>query len=125
VRLLADSHVLLWWLDGAQRLSEPVRDAFADPATELYLSAASIWELAVKQSVGKLEVDVDLGEHAREQGFTDLPVTFAHAAAVRDLPFHHRDPFDRMLVAQARVERLTLVTADSVIPLYDVAVMPA
>ncbi|MFC5993581.1 type II toxin-antitoxin system VapC family toxin [Pseudonocardia hispaniensis] len=125
MRLLVDSHVLLWWLEGSPRLSPVAIEAMANGANELFLSAATVWELAIKQSVGKLRLDVDLRAHAEDQGFTELPVTGAHASVVRDLPFHHKDPFDRMLVAQARVEGLTLVTADPALRAYDVAILPA
>jgi PIN domain nuclease of toxin-antitoxin system len=84
-----------------------------------------VWELSIKQSIGKLRVDVDLRSHAIEQGFTELPVTGAHATAIRDLPFHHKDPFGRMLVAQAAVEGLTLVTADDALAAYGVPVLSA
>lgn len=125
MRLLVDSHVLLWWLDGASRLSPTAADAMAGGTNELLVSAASVWELSIKQSVGKLRVSADLHEHALRQGFSELPVTGVHACAVRDLPFHHRDPFDRLLIAQARVEGLTLVTADRAMSAYDVPILPA
>lgn len=125
MRLLVDSHVLLWWLQADPRLAAGAAEAMADGDNTLYLSAASVWELSIKQSIGKLRVDVDLRSHARDQGFTELPVTGAHATAIRDLPFHHKDPFDRMLVAQATVEGLTIVTADDAIAAYDVPLLPA
>jgi PIN domain nuclease of toxin-antitoxin system len=125
VRLLVDSHVLLWWLQADQRLAATAAEAMEDGDNTLYLSVASVWELSIKQSIGKLRVDVDLRSHAREQGFTELPVTGAHATAIRDLPFHHKDPFDRMLVAQAAVEGLTLVTADDALAAYGVPVLSA
>lgn len=125
MRLLVDSHVLLWWLQADPRLASTAAEAMADGDNALHLSAASLWELSIKQSIGKLRVDVDLRSHATEQGFTELPVTGAHAAAIRDLPFHHKDPFDRMLVAQAAVEGLTLVTADDALAAYGVPVLPA
>ncbi|MHA6616564.1 type II toxin-antitoxin system VapC family toxin [Pseudonocardia sp. DLS-67] len=125
MRLLVDSHVLLWWLQADPRLAAAAAEAMEDGDNALYLSAASVWELSIKQSIGKLRVDVDLRSHAMEQGFTELPVTGAHATAARDLPFHHKDPFDRMLVAQAAVEGLTLVTADDALVAYGVPVLPA
>ena len=125
MRLLVDSHVLLWWFEGADRLSTTASAALADGSNELIVSAASLWELAIKQSLGRLSVAVDLGEHAREQGFQELPVSGQHAAAVRELPLHHGDPFDRMLIAQARFEGLTLVTADRAMSRYDVPILPA
>lgn len=125
MRLLLDSHVLLWWFDGGELLGETARAAIGDVDNEAVVSAATLWELLIKQSLGKLVVDVDLREHAVEQGFQELPVSGRHALAVRDLPRHHRDPFDRMLVAQAGVEGLTLVTADRVLSAYDVPVLLA
>jgi PIN domain nuclease of toxin-antitoxin system len=125
VRLLVDSHVLLWWLQADPRLAATAAEAMEDGDNTLYLSAASVWELSIKQSIGKLRVDVDLRAHAMEQGFTELPVTGAHATAIRDLPFHHKDPFDRMLVAQAAAEGLTLVTADDALAAYGVPVLSA
>lgn len=125
MRLLLDSHVLLWWFDGGEQLGETTRSAIGDPGNQALVSAATLWELSIKQSVGKLVVDVDLREHAVEQGFEELPVTGRHALAVRDLPRHHRDPFDRMLVAQAGLEGLTLVTADRLLSAYDVPVLHA
>ena len=125
MRLLVDSHVLLWWLQADPRLAATAAEAMENGDNALYLSAASVWELSIKQSIGKLRVDVDLRSHAKEQGFTELPVTGAHATAIRDLPFHHKDPFDRMLVAQAAVEGLTLVTADDALAAYGVPVLSA
>lgn len=126
MRLLVDSHVLLWWFEEeVARLSPSVANALADGSNELFVSAASIWELSIKQSIGKLTISVDLDEHAAAQGFLPLPVTGQHAAAVRTLPLHHKDPFDRLLIAQARIEGLTLVTADRALSAYDVPIMPA
>ena len=125
MRLLADSQVLLWWLGDDPKLSRTAKAAMADSRADLIMSAVSIWELAIKQSVGKLRIDVDLREHALSQGFTELPVTGVHGAAVRDLPFHHKDPFDRLLIAQARIEDLTLVTANRAMSAYDVTLMSA
>lgn len=125
MRLLIDSHVLLWWFDGGEQLSETTRSTIGDTGNQALVSAATLWELSIKQSLGKLEVDVDLRGHAVEQGFEELPVTGRHALAVRDLPHRHRDPFDRMLVAQAGLEGLTLVTADRRLSAYGVPVLHA
>ena len=121
-RLLVDTHVLLWWLRDDQRLSEWTRAAIADPRTEPLVSAASVWEIAIKRSLGKLEAPDDLLERIPEQGFGWLPVDAQHAWKVRALPLHHRDPFDRVLVAQALVEGLPVVTADARFGRYDVDV---
>ncbi|MDN5916941.1 MAG: type II toxin-antitoxin system VapC family toxin [Pseudonocardia sp.] len=125
MRLLIDSHVLLWWLDGADRLGATARAAIGDGDNEAVVSAATLWELSIKQAAGKLDVDVDLREHSAEQGFRELPVSGRHAVAVRGLPRHHRDPFGRMLIAQAGLEGLTLVTADRALAVYDVPILPA
>jgi PIN domain nuclease of toxin-antitoxin system len=125
VRLLLDTHVLLWWLDGAERLSEQAANAIGEAGHEVLVSAATLWEISIKQSTGKLRIDGDLGQHMRDQWFRELAINGDHAAEVRDLPWHHRDPFDRMLVAQARYEGLTLVTADSAMDAYDVRKLPA
>ncbi|MGQ0573091.1 MAG: type II toxin-antitoxin system VapC family toxin [Pseudonocardia sp.] len=125
MRLLLDSHVLIWSWERPERLARATAEAIMDRDNDVLVSVATIWELAIKQSIGKLRVDVDLRAHAGTTGFDELPVLGAHAAAVRDLPFHHRDPFDRMLVAQAQVEGLTLVTVDRALSAYDVPIMQA
>lgn len=125
MRLLLDSHVVLWWLMEPQRLSRPVTDAISRGTSEVLVSAASIWELSIKQSNGKLTLPGDLHDQAVSEGFTVLHVTGRHAAAVRALPTHHKDPFDRMLVVQAQLEGLTLVTADRAMSAYDVPILPA
>lgn len=103
--------MLLWWLDASNRLSKRGRQAIVD-ADRVYVSAASIWELSLKMARGTLAIDGDLSEKIAESGFEALPVTLTHAIASTKLPKHHRDPFDRMLVAQASVESLVLLTAD-------------
>jgi PIN domain nuclease of toxin-antitoxin system len=125
VNLLLDTDVLLWWLDGADRLSEDAVGAISDSANDVVISTASIWEVAVKVSLGKLTIDGDLRQHAREQWFRELPIDASHATMVETLPWHHRDPFDRMLVSQARCEGLTLVTGDRLLHRYDVPVLAA
>lgn len=123
--ILIDTHVLLWWLADDSRLSGKTRELIADPANAIAVSAATAWEIAIKQALGKLLFEGDLEEVVREQGFQMLPVTFAHAAGVRQLPGIHRDPFDRMLVAQARAENLALLSADPIIASYPVNVIAA
>lgn len=118
MRILLDTHVLLWWLNDDPKLSEEGRALIVE-AQEAYVSSASIWEAAIKAGLGKLDVDIDLlaAEIARG-GFTELPITFAHAAMVRTLPELHRDPFDRILIAQAIVEPLHLITSDAILTRY-------
>lgn len=110
--ILLDTHMLLWWLADDSRLSERARALMSDSANALTVSAATAWEIAIKQALGKVAIDGDLEQEVREQGFGMLPVTFAHAAETLTLPAIHRDPFDRMLVAQARLENLRLLTVD-------------
>jgi PIN domain nuclease of toxin-antitoxin system len=125
VRLLLDTHPLLWWLADDPRLADPARSEIADPANDVFVSAASAWEIAIKAGIGKLSLPHDLEEQLAASSISPLPILVRHALAVRDLPEHHRDPFDRLLVAQARIEDLTIVTADPCIPRYDVSVLPA
>jgi PIN domain nuclease of toxin-antitoxin system len=112
-RLLVDTQALLWWLTDDPALSQAAREALADPANEPLVSAASVWEIAVKRSLGKLTAPDDLPDRIADEGFARLPISAVHSWQVRDLPAHHRDPFDRLIVAQALVERLPVVTADA------------
>lgn len=120
--LLLDTHVALWGITADAALSEEFLDRLRhDP--DIFLSPVSLWEITIKQTAGKLAGPSDLAELVRDMGFRELPVTHDHAIAAGRLPFHHRDPFDRMLVAQAVTEGLTLVTRDASITLYDVDVL--
>ena len=123
-RLLLDTHVVFWWLMEAP-LSERARFAIEDRQNDALFSMASAWEVAIKQSLGKLDPPEDFAEAAAGEGFELLRIELSHVRAVRSLPLHHRDPFDRMLVAQAQVEGLTLVTRDRRLRAYDVAVVEA
>jgi PIN domain nuclease of toxin-antitoxin system len=125
VNLLLDTHALLWWLNDEPSLSEQARTAIADPANTVYLSAVVVWEIRIKQSIGKLELPESFREVLAGQPFVALPVTVEHAHALADLPALHRDPFDRMLVAQARVEGMTVVTRDPTIPRYGIRTVAA
>lgn len=118
MRILLDTHVLLWWLNDDPKLSEEGR-ALIVAAQEAYVSSASIWEASIKAGLGKLDADIDqLVSAIAQGGFTELPITFAHAAMVRTLPDVHRDPFDRILIAQAIVEPLQLITCDAILKHY-------
>jgi PIN domain nuclease of toxin-antitoxin system len=119
-RLLVDTHALLWWLDDAPTLSPAAREAIADPGNEPLVSTASVWEIAIKRSLGKLEAPDDLLAHIGDAGFAWLAVGAEHAWALRDLPRHHGDPFDRLLVTQALVEQIPIVTGDERIAAYGV-----
>lgn len=121
MRLLLDTHVYFWWLLGDRRLRGAHADLMANPAHVVQVSAASIWEIGVKSALGKLDPrDVDFLAEVERSGFVELPIHGRHAVAAASLPPHHRDPFDRVLIAQARVERLTLLTVDPAFQLYDV-----
>ena len=124
-RLLLDTHALLWWLAEPQRLDRCAYDAIADTSNEVFVSAISGWEIAVKNALGKLQAPDDLEAGIKKQGFTPLSLTFRHAKQAGTLPPHHGDPFDRMLVAQAQIEGLIVVTRDRHISRYDVHTMPA
>jgi PIN domain nuclease of toxin-antitoxin system len=123
VNLLLDTHVLIWWDEG-RRLAAEARRAIAD-ADSVYVSAASAWEIAIKIGLGRLRPIRTVEQAVDESGFLELPVTFRHAERVGGLPPHHRDPFDRLLIAQAEVEELMLVTRDPVFARYAVEVIEA
>ncbi|MFN7921544.1 MAG: type II toxin-antitoxin system VapC family toxin [Bryobacteraceae bacterium] len=118
MRFLLDTHILLWWLDDSKALPAEARRLIADPENAIFVSAASIWEISIKQSLGKLDLPNRFDEVLAQSDFEPLPVRAEHARATRELPLIHRDPFDRMLVAQARVEGLTLLTADPAVARY-------
>jgi PIN domain nuclease of toxin-antitoxin system len=121
--LLLDTHVVLWWLTDDPTLAAEIKDRL-DHEPDVYVSPATIWEVAIKQSIGKIDKPADLAEHIRDSGFRHLNITAEHAIAAGRLPLIHKDPFDRMLVAQARAEHLTLVTRDAEIPKYAVDTLP-
>jgi PIN domain nuclease of toxin-antitoxin system len=121
--LLLDTHVLLWWRGDYQRISARAREAIADPNHVLFFSAVSVWEMAIKQATGKLRMPSDVFDTFEQQGFTELQISSRQGLIAGALPPHHRDPFDRMLVAQAQSEKLTLVTDDARIGAYDVPVL--
>jgi len=125
VNLLLDTHVLLWWLDDSPTLSEAARSAIADAGNLIILSAAVIWEIRIKQALGKLDVSSDFYAVIQQQGFEIIPITPDHAYAVGDLPMHHRDPFDRMLIAQAKAEGFAVMTHDAVFKRYPITVIDA
>jgi PIN domain nuclease of toxin-antitoxin system len=124
VSLLLDTHVVLWWLADAPALSDEIK-ARLDHEPDVCISPATIWEVIIKQAIGKLREPADLPERIRGSGFKELPITSAHAIAAGRLPLIHRDPFDRMLVAQAQCEDLTLVTRNAHCQKYDISVLPA
>ena len=123
--LLLDTHVLLWWLEGSNRLSPTTRSRIADRSTRVLVSAASAWEIAIKRTLGRLDCPDNLMAVLDEQGFEPLAISIGHALEVATPPLHHADPFDRILVAQAKLEGLAIVTADARIAAYGVAVVEA
>jgi len=123
VNLLLDTHVLLWWLDDHPALTTSCRSAMADGNNLVFVSAAVIWEIRIKQALGKLKIPSAFREILDQQSFNWLSITVEHAHALESLPAHHRDPFDRMLAAQARVEGFTVVTHDAVFRKYKIPVM--
>ena len=124
MRLLLDTHVWLWTLVSPSRLSPQALDRLGDPDNELYLSAASTWEMAIKYGLGKLSLPEPprqfVPQRLDRDGVIALPVEHAHTLAVAELPPHHDDPFDRLLIAQAQLERMTLVSADPFVARYEV-----
>ena len=124
LRFLTDTHAMLWWLRDDRRLSPRARAFREDGANELLWSIASSWEVAVKLGIGKLELDLPLhrlfADIVSEQGAIVLPIGHEHCALLADLPRHHRDPFDRMLIAQAQHERVPILTADPKLAAYEV-----
>jgi len=117
--------VVLWWLTKSQPLSAHAHSAIADPGNGVYVSAATAWEIAIKRTLGKLQAPENLREMLRTKQLQPLAIQFHHALAVQKLPLLHTDPFDRMLIAQAQEERLTLITRDPAIMKYDIDIIPA
>ena len=125
MKLLLDTHVFLWWLSDPKLLTSAAANAIADPNNRVLISVAVLWEIAIKRAIGKLNAPIDLQQDVGRAGFDLLPIEVIHVEKTEQLPQHHRDPFDRMLVAQAMVEGATLVTRDPNISLYGVPVLPA
>lgn len=119
MNLLLDTQALLWWL-AATDLTDTAVEAIADPDNVVLVSAISVWEIEIKRSLGKLDAPDDLTDAISDSGFEPLPVEFAHARAAGNLPPHHRDPFDRMLIAQAMTDGLVVVTRDAAFADYAV-----
>ena len=127
MRLLLDTHVFIWWADDPEKLSPAALAALEDEANELLLSVASVWEMQIKIQLGKLKLSLPLKELLKNQqetnNLTVSPVALPHVLALEALPFHHKDPFDRLLIAQSIEEDLTLVTADSQFSAYSVKLL--
>lgn len=118
MKILLDTHLILWWLANNPSLSEPARLLISDPGNTVFVSAVSLWEIWLKASLGKLRLPTDFDARLAAESFESLPLTAAQTRQVASLPWHHRDPFDRMLIAQAKLEGLIFLTADDVVPLY-------
>jgi PIN domain nuclease of toxin-antitoxin system len=123
MRFLVDTHALLWALGEPSSLSSAAREAISDPANLIVVSSASLWECAIKASIGKLDLPEDFFDSIPEAGYEVLSIRISHLNVYRTLPMHHRDPFDRMLVAQARAEALTLISRDPEIAKYEVDIL--
>jgi PIN domain nuclease of toxin-antitoxin system len=123
VRLLLDTHALLWALADKRRLSSAARAAISEPANTILVSAVSLWEIAIKSSRGQMQVRGDLYDAIERTGFMPLPIGFAETRRIAKLPHHHGDPFDRMLIAQALEHGASLVTSDQAIEHYRVAIV--
>jgi PIN domain nuclease of toxin-antitoxin system len=123
LKLLLDTHAALWWLSGDERFGEEAARQLTDETNQVLLSAAVVWEVAIKRSLGKLNAPADFAPTLLDAGAQALAVTIDHAAAVEHLPRHHRDPFDRILVAQAHIERAALVSHDDVLRPYGVSLV--
>ena len=120
MRVLLDTHVLLWWLFDEPQLGSRVRSVIANGQNEIFVSAVTVAEIAIKRSIGKLPGPDGLLSTLAEEGFQELPLQTTHSALLERLPFHHRDPFDRMLIAQAKVESLTIASYDARVLEYEV-----
>ena len=124
-RLLLDTHALIWWLSDVSELTEDARAHIADPRNAVFVSAITGWEIAINRAKGRINAPHNLAALVEERGFIHLPLTFHHAEQAGDLPMHHRDPFDRFLIAQAQAEGLVIITRDARIPLYGVRTLTA
>ena len=125
MQLLLDTHAFLWWLDDSPKLGPRARAAIGDGGNVVFVSAASAWEIAVKRASGKLDAPGNIAAWIAKSDFSGLPIEVEHAVAAAELPRHHTDPFDRMLIAQAQLEELTLVAHDDEIGKYDVTILDA
>ncbi|MBL4760168.1 MAG: type II toxin-antitoxin system VapC family toxin [Mariprofundaceae bacterium] len=124
MKVLLDTHVLLWWLSDDVKLSERARLTINNPSNQVYVSAVSGWEISIKHALSRLDVDVDkLMDEVEHNGFMLLNISFQHGITAGGLPSHHRDPFDRMLIAQAQCEQLQLISVDAYFSDYDVDVL--
>jgi len=124
MKFLLDTHAFLWWIGNDDRLSSTARDTISDGCNQIFFSAASAWEMAIKTGSGKMSMQTDLAvfikKHLHQNDFSVLPISLIHSLQIAQLAPHHRDPFDRMLVAQAQVEKMTLISKDAAVAKYTV-----
>jgi len=125
VDLLIDTHVFLWWVESPETISARAFSAISDSRNNVFISSVSILEIAVKQSIGKLTPQIDFAKYVPICNLAYLPLSIEQAYAVKDLPLYHKDPFDRALVAQAKLTGLTLVTRDKILTKYDISILEA
>ena len=121
-KYLLDTHVLVWWLDGDLALGPSSRELIANPLNDIYVSAATVWEMSIKNQLGQLTMEYNMDVMIAKSGFNELPISVAHGEYAGQLPLHHKDPFDRMLITQTQIEGLALITCDSVIPAYGIRI---
>jgi PIN domain nuclease of toxin-antitoxin system len=125
LKLLLDTHVLLWWLTGNKPLSKEATRVIKNGSNLVFISAVTAWEISIKKVLGKLRAPDDFEAQLMENNFQSLPITIPHATLAGQLPIHHDDPFDRLLIAQSKIEGLTLVTRDQKQMLYDIQIIEA
>ena len=126
MKYLIDTHVLIWFVEGNDRLDEDVRSLIANPVNEIYISQASLWELTIKISIGKLSLSISVSElefFLIDHDFQILETKFFHYEKLQNLPFHHQDPFDRLIISQAQAEDYTIITHDHRFNMYDVKLL--
>ena len=124
-RFLLDTHTLLWWINDSPQLGPRCRQMISNDRNQVFVSAATTWEISIKMAIGKLRAPEDMDSVVEDEGFSKLPISLYHGQLAGSLPAHHRDPFDRMLIAQAQAEGLILITADENISLYNLLLKSA
>ena len=125
MKYLVDTHIFIWWMKQDKRIKKEIKSILQDPQNYIYLSIATVWEIVIKKKIGKLKIPHDWKVTLKESNFLLLPISLEHVYKLENLPLHHRDPFDRMLVSQAIVENATLITGDNKLWQYDVALLKA
>lgn len=120
MRCLLDTHIFLWWLENDKRLKKSSRRVIEDPKNQIFASVANAWEISIKQKVGKLPLKTTIHECFKKSGFEIVPITLGHVLLLDTLPLHHKDPFDRILISQAKTENLVLITDDEKMAKYKI-----